>query len=114
MFAGGLVTSYRTLLNGAARVAGTLRDRGIRRGDRVGLLINNRAEWLEAFFGIGMAGGVAVAFSTWSTTDELDWLIQDSGIRALIMLDRFGDNDFVAGLQQLGTDPLSGRFAMCS
>ncbi|HVZ08925.1 class I adenylate-forming enzyme family protein [Rhodopila sp.] len=102
--------SYRGLLNRAARVAGALRTRGVRRGDRIGLLVNNRAEWLEAFFGIGMAGGVAVAFSTWSTADELDWLIQDSGIRALITLDRFGDNDFVAALQ----GPLATRAAALS
>ena len=58
------------------------------------LLINNRPEWLEAFFGTMIAGGVVVAFSTWSTRDELDWLLQDSGASALIALDRFGENDF--------------------
>ena len=108
VFAGRDVVSYRDLLDRAGRVAGALRARGMRRGDRVGLLVNNRTEWLEAFFGIGMAGGVAVAFSTWSTTDELDWLIQDSGIRALIMLDRFADNDFVAALRQLGLSRYPG------
>ncbi len=65
---------------------------------RVGLLINNRPEWLEAFFGTQIAGGVVVAFSTWSTPDELDWLLQDSAVRMLIALDRFGDNDFTAAL----------------
>ena len=39
-----------------------------------------------------------VAFSTWSTPDELDWLLQDSTVRMLIALDRFGDNDFAAAL----------------
>jgi fatty-acyl-CoA synthase len=31
-------------------------------------------------------------------TDELDWLLQDSAVRILIALDRFGDNDFTAAL----------------
>jgi fatty-acyl-CoA synthase len=90
--------TYDTLADRAARIAAGLRARGIRRGDRVGLLVNNRPEWLEAFFGIAMAGGVVVALSTWSTADELDWLLQDAQVRMLIMMDRFGDNNFVAAL----------------
>ena len=72
-----------------------------RRGERVGLLISNRPEWLEAFFGTVIAGGVVVAFSTWSTPDELDWLMQDSAVRVLIALDRFGANDFATALGRL-------------
>lgn len=93
--------SYSELCDRAARVAAALRARGVGRGDRVGLLINNRPEWLEAFFGTTIAGGVVVAFSTWSTADELDWLLQDSGARMLIALERFGDNDFAAALHRL-------------
>src|SRR4051812_2937903 len=94
------ILSYRDLRDNAARLAAGLRNHGIARGDRVGLLVNNRPEWLEAFFGITMIGAVAVAFSTWSTPDELDWLLADSDVRALITLDRFADNDFVAALQR--------------
>ncbi|HEY7577188.1 MAG TPA: class I adenylate-forming enzyme family protein [Acetobacteraceae bacterium] len=95
------VISYSELCARAARVAAALRARGIGRGDRVGLLINNRPEWLEAFFGTMIAGGAVVAFSTWSTTTELDWLLQDSGANMLIALDRFGDNDFAMALRRL-------------
>jgi len=93
--------SYSELCARAARVAGSLRVRGVGRGDRVGLLINNRPEWLEVLFGTVIAGGVVVAFSTWSTADELDWLLQDSGANMLIALERFGDNDFRAALRRL-------------
>jgi fatty-acyl-CoA synthase len=95
------VLSFAQLCERAARTAASLRARGIGRGDRVGLLINNRPEWLEAFFATMIAGGVVVAFSTWSTADELDWLLQDSGANTLIALDRLGDNDFAAALRRL-------------
>jgi fatty-acyl-CoA synthase len=95
------VISYSELCIRAARIAASLRTRGVARGDRVGLLINNRPEWLEAFFGTMIAGGIVVAFSTWSTADELDWLLRDSGASVLIALDRFGDNDFAATLRRL-------------
>lgn len=101
------VISYAELRDRAARVAASLRAKGIVRGDRVGLLINNRPDWLEAFFGTMIAGGVVVAFSTWSTADELDWLLRDSDATVLIALDRFGDNDFAAALRRLV--PEAGR-----
>jgi fatty-acyl-CoA synthase len=91
--------SYVELLRRAAGVATSLRELGVTRGDRIGLLVNNRPEWLEAFFAAQIAGGVAVAFSTWSTPDELDWLMQDSAVRILIALDHFGDNDFSSTLR---------------
>src|SRR5690348_2028091 len=69
--------SYADLLDRAARVAASLREYGVVRGDRVALLINNRPEWLEAFFGTLIVGGIAVVLSTWSTADELVWLLQD-------------------------------------
>jgi fatty-acyl-CoA synthase len=95
------VVSYSELYERAAGIAASLGARGIVRGDRIGLLINNRPEWLEVFFGTMIAGGVVVALSTWSTAEELDWLLQDSGATTLIALDRFGDNDFSAVLRRL-------------
>jgi fatty-acyl-CoA synthase len=101
--------TYPQLCERAARVAASLRARGIVRGDRVGLLINNRPEWLESFFGTIIAGGVAVAFSTWSTADELAWLLQDAAVSALITLDRFADNDFAAALRHLVPEAATGH-----
>ncbi len=95
------VVSYAELARRAACLATSLRGRGIARGDRVGLLLNNRVEWLVAFFGAAIAGAVVVALSTWSTRDELDWLLHDSAVQLLIALDRFGDNNFAADLRTL-------------
>ena len=96
LIAGDLVSTYAELADRAARVAAGLRARGIGRGDKVGLLINNRIEWVEAFFGAMIAGATVAAFSTWSTRDELDWLLADSGVSLLISVDRFADNDYAA------------------
>ena len=99
--------SYAALAERARRIARALQDRGIRRGDRVGLLMNNRLEWVETFFGITMLGAVVVAFSTWSKRDELEYLFDDSGIRVLITLDQFAGQDFAAELADLTA---GGRF----
>jgi len=92
---------YRELAERARRVAGGLRRLGIRRGERLGLLVNNRLEWVETFFGAAMLGSVVTAFSTWSKRDELDFLIGDSGVDALILLDRFGAQAFADDVADL-------------
>ncbi|MGA3001113.1 MAG: class I adenylate-forming enzyme family protein [Acetobacteraceae bacterium] len=109
----GETTGYAALTQRAARIAAFFTARGIQRGDRIGLLMNNRPEWVETFFGAVMAGAVVVAFSTWSKRDELAYLIDDSGIRLLVTLDRFSGQDFAADLRtiaapdvvMLGDDP---------
>jgi fatty-acyl-CoA synthase len=102
---GDRTISYAELADRASRIAGGLAALGIKRGDRVGVLINNRAEWLEAFFGAAILGALVVAFSTWSKRDELEWLLQDSDVRVLIALDRFGDQHFADDLHSLPPNP---------
>jgi len=95
------IISYNDLLQRACRIAGAFQARGIGRGDRIGLLMNNRAEWAETFFGAAIAGATVVAFSTWSRREELDYLSGDSGIRLLVTLDGFAGQDFVSELHGL-------------
>ena len=101
VIAGNETISYATLADRAAHVAGFLIGHGVKPGDRIGLLMNNRSEWVETFFGAMLAGAVVAAFSTWSKRDELAWLIADSNIRLLVTLDQFGDQDFAADLRAL-------------
>ncbi len=98
---GDRTVSYGELAHRAGRIAAGLHGYGVRRGDRVGLLINNRLEWLETFFGATILGAVVVAFSTWSKRDELDWLLRDADVSLLIALDRFGDQAFAEDLRAL-------------
>src|SRR5437762_3473037 len=74
MISGGTEASYRKLAERAGRLATGLKARGIGRGSRVGILIDNRVEWLEAMFGAVALGAVAVPFSTWSKEAELEFL----------------------------------------
>ena len=87
-------TDYATLAQRAGQVASFLEDAGIRRGDRVGLLCDNRLEWVEIFFGIAAVGATVVPFSTWSTAAELDFLVEDSGVCLVFTLDQLGERTF--------------------
>src|SRR5712691_4526893 len=72
--------TYRDLAGAAGRIAAALRAAGFRHGERIGILINNRLEWLETCFGAAALGLVVVPFSTWSKPDELAYLLADSEI----------------------------------
>ena len=68
--------TYADLWERAIEVACALRASGVGKDTRVGVLMTNRPEWLSAFFGISLAGGVAVTLSTFSTPAELEYLTQ--------------------------------------
>lgn len=104
VIAGGVTTSYAALADRAARVAGRLAADGIRRGDRVGLLCNNRVEWLEVLFGASALGAVVVPFSTWSKASELDFLLSDSKVRCLFLISAYGGQNFAADVAALAKD----------
>jgi fatty-acyl-CoA synthase len=86
--------SYAELEARVRRAARRMREDGVRRGDRVGLLSDNRIEWLEVFFAAAALGAVVVPFSTWSTARELDFLLSDSQVRLLFAIPRFGERVF--------------------
>jgi len=93
--------SYSQLHDRARRVAGYLRAHGVKRGDRIGLLANNRVEWLEIFFGIAALGATVVPFSTWSTIHELEFLLDDSAVSWMFTIDTFGERRFGQDFVQL-------------
>lgn len=53
--------TYSELLDRSVRLAGALQGYGLRCGDRVIIALNNSIEYLIAYFGIQLAGGVVVA-----------------------------------------------------
>jgi acyl-CoA synthetase (AMP-forming)/AMP-acid ligase II len=76
---GGPRLTYRELWDRAARVAGGLRAAGVGRGDRVAIRLGNGVDWVVAFFGTVLAGGVVVPVNTRFTEDEVSYVVTDSG-----------------------------------
>ena len=70
--------SYRELREEVRRLAKGLHALGVRRGDKVGLLMGNRPEWIIADFAIALLGGTMVAINTWATARELAHVLRHS------------------------------------
>ncbi len=75
---------------------------GVRRGDKVALLMGNEAEWLVVDFAVTMLGGVLVAVNTWWKQSELQHALFSTDACMLIMVDRYLGNDYLATLGELG------------
>src|SRR6266478_831645 len=74
---------------------------GIRRGEKVALLLTNRTEWIVAAFAAAKIGAVVAAVSTFSTPRELAWALDHSGAAALVTLDAFRGRRFLDALRDL-------------
>jgi long-chain acyl-CoA synthetase len=73
--------SHASLARRAARVAGGLRQQGLRPGDRVAIAMANHPEYLVALYGIWWAGLAAVPVNAKLHPRELTWIVEDSGAR---------------------------------
>jgi long-chain acyl-CoA synthetase len=79
--------TYRQLKEQAERFAGVLASLGVKKGDRVGLLLPNCPQFVVAWYGIQRLGAVAVGNNPLYTQRELSHQLRDAGIEILITLD---------------------------
>jgi acyl-CoA synthetase (AMP-forming)/AMP-acid ligase II len=78
---GGRRLTYAELWAAASRVAGGLRTAGVAVGDRVAIRYPAGVDWVVAFFGTIMAGGIAVAVNTRSSQPEIEFVLADAGVK---------------------------------
>ncbi|MGY2874568.1 long-chain acyl-CoA synthetase [Marmoricola sp. URHA0025 HA25] len=57
---------------------------GIEEGDRVGLLSRTRYEWTLFDYAIWFAGAVTVPIYETSSAEQIEWILEDSGARAVV------------------------------
>ena len=83
-----VVASYGELAERAARIAGALRGPcGLSPGDRVAIVARNSPEYLEALYGIWVAGLAAVPVNAKLHGAELAYILEHSGARACFFSD---------------------------
>lgn len=75
--------SYAEMADAVRRVAKGLQDKGIGKGDHVGLFLPNVPHYIAAYYGALAAGATVVNFSPLYTVDELTHQVADSGTTIL-------------------------------
>jgi len=82
------VVSYGEMERQANRIAHLLRELGVRRGDRVALLLENSSAYLAAYYGILKCGGVTVAMYATTTAKTLAYILNDCEVGVALTLSK--------------------------
>src|SRR3954469_9086347 len=95
--------NYALLNEGSARIAGELKQRGLGRGDRVGIMLPNVPYFPVVYYGVLRAGGVVVPMNVLLKAREVAFYLEDSGAKLI-----FGWHDFAeaahGGAEKAGAD----------
>ena len=81
--------TYRQIKELSDLFAASIRSLGIRKGDRVILLLPNSPQFLIAYYGLLKAGAVVVPLNPLSTERELEFYLRDSGAETAITIPLF-------------------------
>jgi long-chain acyl-CoA synthetase len=119
-------TSAATFAERVRNVALGLAARGIRRGDRVALLSENRPEWSIVDLAILSLGAINVPIYTTQAVDQVRYILTDSGARVLFVsnrrlykhahkaLDRLGFLEKLIFFDDQGTDGIEHAMSLSS
>src|SRR5690625_2397175 len=77
----GTEMTYKELLEKSMKMANYLQSLGIKKGDRVAIMLPNTPQGVISYYGTMMAGGIVVQTNPLYTPRELKYQMQDSGAK---------------------------------
>jgi long-chain acyl-CoA synthetase len=77
-------TSWRQYNDNCDAVARGMVRRGLKPGERIGILSGNRAEFLEVFYGTMRAGVVPVLINILQPKETIDWVARNSEVKLIV------------------------------
>jgi fatty-acyl-CoA synthase len=92
--------NYRTQRDAVRRTAKALHRLGVRRGDFVGILMGNDERWVALFYAAALIGAITVPVNTRFKSAELAFCLAQADVKALFLVDRFLNIDFVSYLRE--------------
>ncbi|GAB3362382.1 MULTISPECIES: AMP-binding protein [Amycolatopsis] len=93
--------TYRDLAVDVDRVAAGLLEKGIRRGDRVGIWAPSSPEWLLVQYATAKIGAILVPVNPGYRADELRFVLRNAGVRLVVSAERFKTSDYRAMLDEV-------------
>ena len=87
----GRTVTWAQIHERVAVIAAALRERGIRAGDRVAIMMTNRPEFLETMFAANALGAIVVPVNFRLAPGEIAFILTDSGASLLVVDETTGD-----------------------
>lgn len=82
----GTTMTYEALLQASQAFAVSLQQVGVQKGDRVALVLPNCPQFIIAYYGILMVGGIVTQVNPMLVERELQYILHDSGAKAMVVL----------------------------
>jgi len=102
---GDFELTYRELDEGSARLATLLSEKGLERGDRVGVMLPNVPQFPIAYYGVLRAGGIVVPMNVLLKRREIAFYLEDSGAKLVLAWHGFAE-EAAAGAAEAGAEPI--------
>jgi long-chain acyl-CoA synthetase len=84
---GGTIISYGELTTTANRISHLFREHGLRTGDHIAILMENRAEFLQICWAAQSSGLYFTPINSHLRTAEVQYILEDCGAKALVSSD---------------------------
>ena len=76
--------TYKQFLKESESFASGLTSFGVKKGDRVAILLNNSSEFLVSYFGAVLIGAEAVPLNTFLSIEEIVYILNDCSAKILV------------------------------
>ena len=96
--------TYPGLGQGVNNLAAGLQALGLRKGEKVAVIMPNCHEFAYCFFGIGQAGGVFVPMNPLYRQREIQHILNDAEAAVVILVPRVWGNDLLTMIQDIRDD----------
>ncbi len=101
--------TYKALNERINKLANILLERGIKKGDRIAVLMHNSIQYVEIFFAVSKIGGILVPLNWRLATPELEFIIKDSKSRLFIF-----EGDFLESVTKMKKKISLEHYICCS
>ena len=102
----GLRFTYRALQAASNRLASALLNLGLLPGDRVGIWSHNNAAWVLLQIATAKVGLILVNINPAYRTSEVEYALNNVGVKALVAMAQFKTSDYLGMLRELGPQRL--------
>jgi len=101
--------SYAELNKRINRLTHFLIDAGVKKGDRVSVLLHNCKQYIEIFFCLSKLGAIIVPLNWRLATPEIKYILRDSGSSALIF-----EGEFAARVAEFREETELATYVVCN
>ncbi|MFC3069669.1 class I adenylate-forming enzyme family protein [Phenylobacterium soli] len=77
--------SFEAFYRAVSKLAHAMAEQGVRKGDRVAVIMRNLPEWVVGFYAAASLGAVVTPLNAWWTGPELEYGLTDSGAKVAVV-----------------------------